>query len=85
MVKLMLAAAALLSASAFAYNSLAPHTNGETTDFWDTTGYTVTPASSASGVCATALNRLVRTEEASWNVVNPFRRVPAGGICVIVF
>ena len=70
---------------ALAYNSLAPHDNTENTEFWDTRGYNVEPASSAAGVCDTDLFRLVRTEATSWNVVHPFRRVPAGGICVIVF
>ena len=83
MVKLMLAVVALLSASAFAYNSLAPHTNGENTDFWNTTGYNVEPASSAAGVCATSLNRLVRTEAAS-NEIEDFRRLHVIGL-VIVF
>ena len=85
MTKSMVAAAALLSASAFAYNSLAPHTNTENTDFWDTTRYTVTPASSASGVCSTVVNRLVRTVSTSQNVVSPLRRVPRTGFSMIVF
>ena len=72
--------AAVLAISAQAYNSLAPHTNAETTDFWDTTGYDVTPASSASGVCSTAINRLVRTEDVSGNVVSPFRRLRPKGM-----
>lgn len=85
MTKSIVAAAALLSASAFAYNSLAPHTNTENTDFWDTTSYTVTPASSASGVCSTVVNRLVRTVSTSQNVVSPLRRVPRTGFLMTVF
>jgi len=73
--------AAALATSALAYNSLAPHTNAETTDFWDTTGYDVTPASSASGVCATSINRLVRTEAGS-NEVQSFRRQHVIGIVI---
>ena len=71
-----------VSASAQTYNSLASHTNAETTDFWNTTGYDVTPASSASGVCATAITRLVRTEAMSYNVISSFRRVRFRGICI---
>ena len=85
MTKSMFAAVALLSASAFAYNSLAPHTNAENTDFWNTTGYIVTPVSSASGVCSTVVNRLVRTVSTSQNVVSPFRRVPRKGLVVNFF
>ena len=73
--------AAALATSALAYNSLAPHTNAETTDFWDTTGYDVTPASSASGVCATAITRLVRTDAES-NEVQSFRRQHVIGIVI---
>ena len=78
-------AAALAAAPTLAYNSLAPHDNTENTDFWDTRGYDVTPSSSASGVCATVLNRCVRTEATSQNVVNHFRRNGMRGIMLIVF
>jgi len=70
------------SASAQTYNSLAPHTNAETTDFWDTTGYDMTPASSASGVCTTDIHRLARTEAVSCNVISSFRRIRFRGICI---
>ena len=70
--------------AANAYNSLAPHTNAETTDFWDTTGYDITPASSASGVCPTTVNRLLRTEDVSANVVSPFRRERPKGTVIFV-
>lgn len=80
----MIAAAAVSAASALAYNSLAPHTNTEDTDFWDTRGYDVTPASSDFGVCETELLRLDRTSTASQNVVNPFRRVGLPGTFLIV-
>ena len=68
-----------------AYNSLAPHDNTENTEFWDTRGYNVEPASSSACVCATDLFRLVRTEATSLDIVRPFRRLPAGGICIVVF
>ena len=80
----MIAAAAISAASALAYNSLAPHTNTEDTDFWDTRGYDVTPASSDFGVCETELLRLDRTSAASQNVVNPFRRTGLPGTFLIV-
>ena len=82
------AAAAVLSAAmsaaplAASYNSLAPHTNTENTDFWDTRGYDIEPESSASGVCSTALNRLVRTEAVSDNVVQSFRRTGLVGMVI---
>ena len=73
--------AVALATSALAYNSLAPHTNAETTDFWDTTGYDVTHASSASCVCSTAISRLVRTGAES-NEVQPFRRLHVIGFVI---
>ena len=72
-------AAAPLAAS---YNSFAPHTNTENTDFWDTRGYDIEPESSASGVCSTALNRLVRTVAVSDNVVQSFRRTGLVGMVI---
>ena len=72
-------AAAPLEAS---YNSFAPHTNTENTDFWDTRGYDIEPESSASGVCSTALNRLVRTVAVSDNVVQSFRRTGLVGMVI---
>ncbi len=75
---------ALAALAANAYNSLAPHGTDEITDFWDTTGYDVVPASSASGVCATAVNRLLRTEDVSANVVSPFRRERPKGMVIIL-
>ena len=75
---------ALAALAANAYNSLAPHGTDEITDFWDTTGYDVAPASSASGVCATAVNRLLRTEDVSANVVSPFRRERPKGMVIIL-
>ena len=65
------------------YNSLAPYTNTENTDFWDTRGYDVTPESSSAGVCETALNRLVRTEAISDNIINSFRRIGLIGMVII--
>ena len=64
------------------YNSLAPYTNTENTDFWDTRGYDVTPESSSAGVCGTALNRLVRTEAISDNIINSFRRIGLIGMII---
>lgn len=65
------------------YNSLAPYTNTENTDFWDTRGYDVTPESSSAGVCETALNRLVRTEAISDNIIKSFRRIGLIGMVII--
>ena len=76
-----LTAALAASAPVLAYNSLAPHNNTEDTDFWDTRGYNVTPASSASGICATELNRCVRTESES-NAVQSFRRIHIIGLVI---
>ena len=76
-----LTAALAASAPVLAYNSLAPHNNAENTDFWDTRGYDVTPASSASGLCATELNRCIRTESES-NAVQSFRRMHVIGIVI---
>ena len=79
---LAVAAVALaVSAPVLAYNSLAPHTNTENTDFWDTRGYNVTPASSASGLCATDLNRCVCTESES-NAIQSFRRMHVIGMVI---
>ena len=74
-------AAAPLAAS---YNSFAPHTNTENTDFWDTRNYDVEPESSAIGVCSASLNRLVRTEAVSENVVQSFRRIGVTGMVITV-
>ena len=87
MIKAKTAVAALSVAIAVAplsasYNSFAPHTNTENTDFWDTCGYDIEPESSASGVCSTALNRLVRTEAVSDNVVQSFRRTGLVGMVI---
>lgn len=83
-----LAAAAALSVATVAspipehYNSLAPHTNTENTDFWDTRGYDVEPASASAGVCSTALNRLVRTAAVSENIIPSFRRTGLVGMVI---
>ena len=87
MIKAKTAVAALSVAIAVAplsasYNSFAPHTNTENTDFWDTRGYDIEPESSASGVCSTALNRLVRTVAVSDNVVQSFRRTGLVGMVI---
>lgn len=66
------------------YNSLAPYTNTENTDFWDTCGYDVTPESSSTGVCGTVLNRLVRTEAVSDNIIQSFRRIGLIGMTITV-
>lgn len=72
-------AAAPLAAS---YNSFAPHSNAENTDFWDTRGYDVEPESSASGVCSTVFNRLVCTVAVSDNVIRSFRRTGLIGMVI---
>lgn len=83
-------AAAVLSVAmsaaplAASYNSLAPHTNTENTDFWDTRNYDVEPESSAIGVCSASLNRLVRTEAVSENVVQSFRRIGVTGMVITI-
>lgn len=77
-----LAATLTAAAPVLAYNSLAPHDNTEDTGFWDTRAYDVAPASSGYGVCATEINRCVRTEAVSQNEIRSFRRMHVIGIII---